>query len=129
MLQTHSLFPHSYCTYDKYAANLLGFRTLHHRYTITSCHVFNALVIPLPSFELLCQTILQINQAKLQIQCALSYARQRRTLWKPGEKLDQRQHPILVRTSFLVIYKVASDTLASTHICSSSPRTLLLVSL
>ena len=36
-----------YCTYEKYAANILGFRTLHYikyRHTFTTCHVLNMLL-------------------------------------------------------------------------------------
>lgn len=125
MLQTlHIPVPLQFL-YNKYAANLLGFKTLHYRHSITTCNVLNVIVITLQSFELLSQTIPQRDLAKLQNQCTLSYARQRRILWAPGDKLDQRQHLILVRQSFLVSSRVASDTPVSTHICSSSPRTFL----
>lgn len=126
MLQAHSLFSYSFCM-AKHAANLLGFKTLHYRHTITTCNVLNVVVITLQSFELFSQTIPQINLAKLQYQCALSYARQsRRIFWTPADDLGQRQHLILVRKSFLVSSRVASDTPVSTHICSTSLRTFLL---
>lgn len=105
--------------WKKYATNLLGFKTLHYRQAFTTGHVLILLVMTLQSFELLSRSILQINQAKPQHQWALSYARQG-WVWTPGDKLDQRQHLILERTSFLVSCKVASDIPASTHICSTS---------
>ena len=50
MLQIHSLLPYSYCMYEIYAANLLGFKTLHYRHTFTTSHVLNVLVKSLQSF-------------------------------------------------------------------------------
>ena len=120
MLQTNSRFPPTDTVrMKKYATYLLGFKTLHYRQAFTTGHVLFLLLITLQSFELLSRSILQINQAKLQYQWALSYARQG-WIWTPVDKLDQRQHLILERTGFLVSCKVASDIPTSTHICSTS---------
>ena len=69
---------------------------------------------------------LQTNRAKLQYQCFLSCARHKQIFWTPGDELDQRLHLILVQTSFLALGKVVSDTLASTHIYSTSLCTFVL---